>query len=104
MPASSSENEARLEGVLERDLSILGLDALLLLGRQVITKYGKRVDLPVIDAAATLYVIELKRDRTPREVVAQALDYGFSVRQLDDDAIADLYVRHNAGKVFGDAF
>lgn len=104
VPASSLENESRLEDVLERDLSILGLDALLVLGRQVVTKYGKRVDLVATDAAGTLYVIELKRDRTPREVVAQALDYGFWVRQLDDDAVADLYARYNVGVNFREAF
>ena len=104
VPASSLEDESRLEDVLERDLSILGLDALLVLGRQVITKYGKRVDLLAIDAVGTLYVIELKRDRTPRDVVAQALDYGFWVRQLDDQAITDIFVRHNAGMSFGDEF
>ena len=76
----------------------------MVIGRQVITKYGKRVDLLAIDASGTLYVIELKRDRTPREVVAQALDYGFWVRQLDDQAIADIYVRHNTGTSFAEAF
>jgi hypothetical protein len=104
VPASSLEKESRLEDVLERDISILGLDALLVIGRQVITKYGKRVDLLATDASGMLYVIELKRDRTPREVVAQALDYGFWVRQLDDQAIADIYARHNAGASFGEAF
>lgn len=104
VPASSLEKESRLEDVLHRDVSILGLDSLLVIGRQVITKYGKRADLLALDVAGTLYVIELKRDRTPREVVAQALDYGFWVRRLDDDAIGDIYARHNQGASFGEAF
>ena len=104
VPASSLESEARLEDVLEHDPTILGLDSLLVIGRQVITKYGKRVDLLAIDVEGTLYVIELKKDRTPREVVAQALDYGFWVRQLNDDAIAGFYAHHNAGASFAGAF
>jgi hypothetical protein len=104
VPASSLESEARLEDVLERDPTILGLDSLLVIGRQVITKYGKRVDLLAIDVEGTLYVVELKKDRTPREVVAQALDYGFWVRQLDDDQIAAFYSHHNAGASFAGAF
>lgn len=104
VPASALQRESRLEDVLERDISILGLDALLIVGRQVITKYGSRADLVAIDVDGTLYVIELKRNRTPREVVAQALDYGYWVRQLDDDTVGELYARHNDGQDFEDAF
>jgi hypothetical protein len=36
--------------------------------------------------------------------VAQALDYGFWVRQLDDEAIAGFYAHHNDGENFAAAF
>jgi hypothetical protein len=36
-------------------------------------------------------VIELKRNRTPRGVVAQLLDYGSWVRDLEDDDIASIF-------------
>jgi len=62
------------------------------------------VDLLAIDGQGVVYVIELKKDRTPREVVAQALDYGYWVRQLDDDGIADLYAHHHNGEPFRPAF
>jgi RecB family endonuclease NucS len=84
VPASSLDREERLEDVLEADVSILGLDSLLVIGRQVITKYGKRIDLMALDAEGSVYAIELKKNRTPREVVAQVLDYGFWIRQLDE--------------------
>lgn len=90
--------------MLEADLSILGLDSLLVIGRQVVTKYGKRIDLMAVDAEGTVYAIELKKDRTPREVVAQVLDYGFWIRQLDDETLAALYAQHNPGKTLGEAF
>jgi RecB family endonuclease NucS len=66
-------DEARLEKVLEQDIGILGLDVMLI-GRQLTTAFGKRVDLLAITAEGDLVVIELKRDRTPREIVAQVLD------------------------------
>ena len=55
--ASALANEAMLEAILERDPSILGLDVLLVLGRQVITTFGKRLDLLCMDSETTLYMI-----------------------------------------------
>ena len=43
---------------------------------------GGRIDLLAIAPDASLVLIDLKRDRTPREVVAQALDYASWVEQL----------------------
>ncbi len=50
-----------------------------------------RVEFWPLDADGKLVVIELKRDRTPREVVAQLLDYGSWVRTLEDEDIAGIF-------------
>ena len=97
-------SEERLEGIIQERLDILGLDDLFQIGRQVITDFGKRVDLLAIDSRGDLYVIELKRDRTPREVVAQALEYGFWVRDLSLEAVGELYAKHHEGDDFESAF
>ena len=102
--SSPMDNESRLEELLEQDLTILGLDLLLLVGRQVITAYGKRVDLVAINAEGHLFAIELKKGRTPREVVAQAIDYGFWVRDLATDDVIELFERYNEGTSFDEAF
>ena len=83
-------DEAKLEAILAADLSILD-PQLLLIGRQVLTSFGKYIDLLALDADGRLVVIELKRDRTPREVVAQALDYGSWALTLKDDDIAAIF-------------
>jgi hypothetical protein len=57
------------------------LDALII-GRQVPTDHGKFIDLLAMDATGALVIIELKKDRTPREIVAQVLDYASWVRTL----------------------
>ena len=88
--------ERRLEDILVRDVSILGLDVMVA-GRQVATSYGKRIDLLAIDAGGDLYAIELKRDRTPREVVAQLLDYGSWVKDLGHEDISALFSEHQHG-------
>lgn len=86
----SIETEKKLEDILAKDISILGQN-LLLIGRQVSTAFGKFIDLLAMDADGNLIVIELKRNRTPREVVAQLLDYGSWVRNLEDEDIAGIF-------------
>jgi hypothetical protein len=46
------------------------------------TDHGKFIDLLAMDATGGLIIIELKKDRTPREIVAQVLDYASWVRSL----------------------
>jgi hypothetical protein len=87
---SAIETEKRLEDVLASDLGILDPN-LLLIGRQVPTAYGKFIDLLAVDREGNVVVIELKKDRTPREVVAQVLDYGSWVRSLEEDDIAGIF-------------
>ena len=83
-------SEGQLEDIIAGDIGILD-PALLLIGRQVPTAYGKFIDLLAMDGDGKLVVIELKRDRTPREVVAQLLDYASWVRQLGDEDIAGIF-------------
>ena len=96
--------EERLEDLVEERIDILGLGDLLIIGRQVITAFGKRIDLLAIDGQGDLYVLELKKDKTPREVVAQAFEYGFWITGLSYDDIAGLYAKHNEGDDFASAF
>jgi uncharacterized protein YeaO (DUF488 family) len=67
------------------------------IGRQEQTGFGGRIDLLAITPDASLVLIELKRDRTPREVVAQALDYAAWVEQLAPEKIAAIYARFSGG-------
>ena len=92
---STLASEQRLEAILENDLTILGLGSLLCVGRQVVTPHGGRVDLLALDNQGALYVIELKRDKTPRDVVAQALDYASWASGLDAEAIGDIWQAKN---------
>jgi len=78
--------EQRLEDWIEKDPGILGMN-LAVFGRQVQTPFGGRVDLLALDSEANCVIIELKKARTPREVVAQLLDYASWVVDLTFDEI-----------------
>ena len=89
-------SEERLEDLIESDPSVLG-ERLLVLGRQVITEHQKRIDILAVDGDGELHVLELKRNRTPRDVVAQVLDYGSWVATLGHDEVLELYKRQHPG-------
>jgi hypothetical protein len=82
--------ERRLEDMLANDLTLIGVD-LLMIARQVRTDFGGIIDILAVDDEGHLHVLELKRDRTPREIVAQALDYGSWVQSLSLDQVSAIY-------------
>lgn len=100
---STIDSESRLENTLASDISILSLE-LMLIGRQVLTSSGKYIDMLAIDAEGSLTVIELKKNRTPREVVAQLLDYASWIQSLSHEAIKAIYSEKNPGKELEEAF
>jgi hypothetical protein len=98
-------NEKLLEDILEKDIGLLGLPSpLLVIGRQVVTSYSGRVDLLCIDQEGTLYAVEIKKDRTPREVVAQAMDYGYWIRDLTYEDVRAIHADYHDQTEFEDSF
>lgn len=90
LEAASIDYEARLEELLAQDVRVAA-PHLMVIGRQVRTSFDKVIDLLAIDRAGNLAVLELKRERTYRDIVAQVLDYGSWVRHLRNDDIAQLF-------------
>lgn len=77
------------------------------IGRQVETEFGGLIDLLCVDAAGDLVVVELKRDKTPRKITAQALDYASWVVDLTHErvtSIAKEYLSADFGAVFEGKF
>ncbi len=82
--------EQALEELVAADASVLGAP-LLIIGRQVPTAYGGFIDLLGLDSGGTLHILELKRDKTPRDVVAQTLDYTSWASGLGHADISEIY-------------
>jgi hypothetical protein len=95
-------DETELESWIAQDPAILGED-LLTIDRQRRIKGVGQFDLLCIDSAGRLVVVELKRDSTPREAVAQALDYASWLNGATEDQIA-LYAAEYLGRSLSEAF
>jgi hypothetical protein len=90
-------SERALEDMIVAAPRILS-DEWMLIGRQEDTGFGGRIDLLAVAPDGSLVLIELKRNRTPREVVAQAIDYAVWVEGLKAEDIAAVYGRFAPGR------
>jgi len=100
-PARLADSALAREDLLEEMIVAsprLLSDEWMLIGRQEDTGFGGRIDLLAIAPDGSLVLIELKRDRTPREVVAQALDYAVWVEKLEAQDIDGIYGRFRSGQ------
>lgn len=75
--------ESHLEEWLYHNPQLIS-DDLLMIGRQVITDDGKRIDLLALDKEGNTVIIELKRGETTRDLVGQINEYISSVEQWDE--------------------
>lgn len=94
-----------LEEWLASDLSIVR-PGLKVIGRQVTTRSGP-LDLLAVDREGNLVIIELKRDKLPRDALTQALDYAADVASWGVEKIGEVcakYTGKSLEDVLGEAF
>jgi RecB family endonuclease NucS len=70
----------------------LGQD-ILIIGKEIPTKSG-RIDLLGIDKSGDLIIIELKRDKIPREAISQAIDYASDVASWNKDKLNEICTKY----------
>ena len=100
---SKLDLEERIENWIARDISVLDPN-LLVIGEQVLTAFGKYIDLLCIDPKGNLVIVELKRDKTPRDVVAQSLDYASWVKDLSSENVREIAAQYLKGTDLESAF
>jgi len=64
---------------------------ILIIGRQVTTNLNTFIDLLGVDQFGNTVVIELKRGKTPRETIAQLIEYASFIDNLDYDQLNEIY-------------
>ena len=87
------ELESHLEDWLENSPSVVIQDELLWIGRQTSAADEERTifpDLFGVDSEGNLVIVELKKYQTPREVVAQLLEYAAWASELSDAQIHEI--------------
>ncbi len=85
----SLDFENKIQKWVMNDLSLVGVDGIVI-GEQVTTDHGPRMDILAMDREGNLIIIELKRDKTSRNLVAQALDYASWVCHLSTNEVYEL--------------
>lgn len=103
IPREDIDLEKHLQDWLAANISMLDPE-LLVIGREVTTDFGGRIDLLCLDRSGGLVVVEIKKEKTPREVTAQVLDYACWIRDLDRDDITRLSAAHDIAEPLDDAF
>ena len=103
LPKAGLASERQLEDMIVAAPRLIS-EEWMLIGRKEDTSHGGRIDLLALAPDASVVLIELKRDRTPRDVVAQTLDYASWVRGLRADEINAIYRRFAPGRDLGADF
>jgi len=106
MEPSKLDYEERIENWICNNVWVLVPDnsALMVIGRQVITSSGGRIDLLCMNGDGDLVTVELKRDKTPREITAQALDYASWVQDLSAQQVEEIAAVYLKGRPLQEVF
>lgn len=102
MATQKLSREDDLQRWIAADPGLIGLDVLVI-GREIAAYDNGRIDVLALDGDGNLVVIECKRDRTPREVIAQLLDYASWASEQTTRQIHDLAAKTLKRPLF-DAF
>jgi len=94
---SALASEEQLEDMIVANTKVIS-DEWMLIGRQVETEFGGRIDLLAVAPDGSLVIVELKRNRAPRDVIAQAVDYASWIAGLKAEHIAAIYARFSPGR------
>ena len=86
--------EEDLESLLETNPDAILEEELMIIGIQIVTNLNTSLDLLGLDRTGNVAVLELKRDKTPRDTIAQALEYASYIEQLGYNELEEIYQKY----------
>jgi len=86
-----------LENWIKTKPDILGTD-ILIIGEQVYTKSGP-LDFLAVDNNGNIVIVELKRDKLARVVLAQAIDYASDLSTWDIDKLSEICMSYTGNSL-----
>jgi len=87
--------ELDLEDLLEKNPDyFFSENRILIVGRQVLTNLNTSIDLLGVDSRGNTIVIELKRNKTPRETLAQLLEYASYIENIDYEQLNEIFQQY----------
>jgi len=97
--------EIDLENLLEKNPEyFFDNTKILIIGRQVTTNLNTFIDLIGIDEQGNSVIIELKRNKTPRETLAQLIEYASFIDNLDYDQLNEIFQNYSGEEVELEAY
>lgn len=102
--------EAQLEDWLTNSPWAIAEEALLIIGRQTTARTRTEIrypDLIALDQDGNVVIIELKKGRAPRDVIAQILEYAAwasNLNEIDIKSIAEKYLNKSLDVAFTEYF
>ncbi|MFP4458141.1 MAG: hypothetical protein ACLFSQ_00960, partial [Candidatus Zixiibacteriota bacterium] len=95
-----TNTEKILEDWLEKNPESLFDDSdIMIIGRQVTTNFGGAIDLLGVNRQGDLAIIELKRGKAPRDIIAQCLDYASFIDDIGYEQLEEIFVKFSNGDI-----
>ncbi len=91
------EDESYIEDFLEKHIEVLDPNVLVI-GRQVQTDGRNLIDLMGVDREGNAVIIELKRGKSPRVVISQALEYAVWTKNVRYDELHGIAKKKHLGE------
>jgi hypothetical protein len=90
LTATRLESEKLLEDLIVENPSILN-PSWMIIGRQVMTDFRGVIDILALQPDGSPVLIELKREKTPRDVTSQLIDYAAWVEKISSERLQQIY-------------
>lgn len=88
----AAKMEKQIEDWIHQDISLISKD-ILLLARHIQPSFGGLIDFIGVNSYGDVVVLEIKKDRSPKELIADVLEHASWIRERSSQEILELGTR-----------